>query len=146
MRKLIVLLAALFIVTMVGITYSSDQPSIGVGSPFVGSVPMQGSPGATKAVTVDNTVRTVYTLVTTAGGSWMGGANGTLLPIGVLLSCSTTDTRWAFGGTSPTTTVGHLLPAGGSWSWSNTNMIDSMRGISTTGDNTAVNCSITLSY
>lgn len=151
MKKILVFVA---ILVLAGAVYAADQSTVaipgGAGGgqapqTFSGMVLMQGKPGATKAVTVDNTAKSVKTLIEAAGGAFYGGTDGTLVPIGILLTCEDSATRWAFGGTAPTQAgVGHELAADSSWSWSNPQMVGTMQGIST--DNTNDVCQITLSY
>jgi hypothetical protein len=82
---------------------------------YPGTMSVWGVPGATKTVNVDNAARTIQALYEAGGGTWLGGYDSTIVPIGVLITCPTTDTRWAFGGSTPSATVGHVLPADSSW-------------------------------
>lgn len=92
-----------------------------------GSISILPHPGATKTINVDNVARTLQGLYENGGGAWL---SGTTSPIGVILTCETNDTRWAFGGSTPTTALGHELPADSSWVLLGAGAIDSMMGIS----------------
>jgi len=147
MRKTLALLVALSVVVFTTFAFA-EFPSIQPGSftgPSTATVPLWGQPGATKTVYVDNTARSIASLITRAGGSFMGGVGGGLVPIGAFISCATTVTHWAFGGTSPTTAVGHTFPADSSWHLPGPFYVSTGMGIGA-GASDNVACQMTLEY
>jgi len=94
-----------------------------------GEISILPHPGATKTINVDNVARTLQGLYENGGGTWLA-EDGTISPIGVIITCETNDTRWAFGGSTPTTALGHVFPADSSWILLGSGAIDSMMGIS----------------
>lgn len=147
MKKLLVLFLVFSFVGVVYAGQSSVSPA-GYAYPpatFQGTVTLTGNPGATKNVSVDNVVRTIAELITTAGGTFM--ANG-VTPIGALISCDAAVTKWAFGGTSPSATIGHdlLNDAGVRLHLASPEYVATAKASNVSGDNTAVTCTITLEY
>jgi len=84
---------------------------------YKGVLPVYGYPGPTKTVNVDNGARTIQSPYERGGGTWLNGqfSNSTHAPIGMFITCATTATHWVFGGSTPSATLGHPLPADGSW-------------------------------
>lgn len=86
---------------------------------YKGTLAVYGYPGPTKTVYIDNVSRTIQSIYERAGGTWIGGQMGSAAPIGMFITCATTETHWAFGGDNASVTVGHPLPAGSSWNFIN---------------------------
>lgn len=82
---------------------------------YPGNMPVWGYPGATKTVYVDNSAKTIQQMYEAGGGTWLGGHDSATRPIGMLIVCDTTETHWAFGGSTPSATLGIPLPADSSW-------------------------------
>lgn len=136
MRKALGILAIPFLaILLAGGVFAAEQPTI--------TVPLEESVNPSVTITVDNTSSTLQEMVVTAGGSWKGGANRSLYPVALLLTCDTTATRWYFGGSVPTALVGHKFPADGSWNELGVESLASMRGITTGSD---ASCAVTLKY
>ena len=137
MRKYIVilLLIALPVLAWAGDSFNN----------YAGTIDVYGYPGATKTINVDNTASTFQTLYEAGGGTWLGGPDGASKPIGAFLTCPTTATRWAFGGSTPSATVGHVLPADGSWQFVSPYMMSTGKGYgNAASDNVA--CQLTPMY
>jgi hypothetical protein len=86
---------------------------------YPGTLPVYGYPGPTKLVYIDNGSRTIQSIYERGGGTWLGGPEGGVAPIGMFITCATTTTHWAFGGDNASVTVGHIFPAGSSWHFIN---------------------------
>jgi len=111
---------------------------------FSGDFIFWGEPMATKTVYVDNTARKFQSLYERAGGTWAttDTAGMARIPIGVFLTCATTATHWGFGGTTPTTAVGHVFPADSSWHLMGEQYIATGMGLGA-GANDNVTCQLT---
>jgi hypothetical protein len=111
----------LFLVFLVVGTASADTPSINQGTQtglWTGTVPVLGWPGPTKTVTVDNTARTIQSIYENGGGSWLRGglaSTDTIAPSGMIFTCKSSETRFAFGGSTPTASTMHSFPADASF-------------------------------
>jgi hypothetical protein len=82
---------------------------------YKGVQSVYGYPGPTLTVYVDNGARTIQSTYERAGGTWVGGQMGSASPIGMYITCATTVTKWAFGGATPSATLGHPLAAATNW-------------------------------
>ena len=111
---------------------------------LAGDYMLWGVPMATKTVYVDNVARTFQSLYERGGGTWASadGTGAVTVPFGVFITCATTDTHWGFGGTAPTTAVGHYFPAGSSWNLLGGDFISSGKGIGA-GATDNVTCQMT---
>ena len=114
---------------------------------FAGDFVYWGTPGPTKTVYVDNVAKSLQTLYTNAGGTWVltdtAGVKRT--PSQVFITCESKATKWGFGGTTPTTTLGHTFTADSSWHLPGERYIGTAMGISTVvSDN--VTCQMTPEY
>ena len=112
---------------------------------YKGTMNVWSYPGPTKAVTVDNTAKTIQALYVAGGGTWLGGRFTTHAPIGMFITCATTATRWAFGGSTPSPTSGHILPADSSWHFTGPFYMSTGKGNSGTGTDN-VTCQMTPEY
>jgi hypothetical protein len=114
-------LIVIFLLAAVAVSaLSADRYTPGRSSAkdaYQGVVAVQGIPrSAPGIVYIDNTARTIQSLFERAGGTYLGGtADNALAPIGLLVVCESKDVRWAFGGVTPTTSLGVLVPAAASW-------------------------------
>jgi len=132
-----------------GVIYAADSASVAnqrnttIPDRFGGVVPLIGKTPRTTQVTVNDTARTLDNLVVTGSGTYLGGSDNTLTPIAATISCESYATMWAFQ-TTPTASVGHKIPADGSWQPSGPDALGYLRGIRDGTDN--VSCAITLWY
>jgi hypothetical protein len=112
---------------------------------YPGTLSAWGYPGITKTVYIDNTAKTFQQHYERSGGTWLGGYDGTITPIGVFITCATTDTKWAFGGATPSATLGHVFPAGSSWHLVNPFYISTGKGFGNAATDN-VTCQLTPEY
>lgn len=146
-------LAVLFLMMIPsGFVSAADSSSVArlretaIPDRFSGIVPLYGktpksSPGICH---VDNVARTIQSIFERSGGTYLGGSDNTLTPITATISCDDKATRWYFQ-VSPTTTLGHKIPADGSWQPAGPNALGYLSGIAASAsDNVA--CAITLWY
>ena len=138
MKKYILILAVL---ALAGTAWAAGDSF----TDFKGTMTVWSYPGATKSITVDNTAKTLQALYEAGGGTWLGGNFTAHAPIGMFVTCATTDSRWAFGGTTPSTTVGHILPAGSSWHFTGPFYMSTGKANSTSGTDN-VTCMMTPEY
>lgn len=86
-------------------------------------ISVQGRPAATYSVASTNTAQSLNATQL-----------GAFTPIAALITCETNSVRFAFGGTTPTTSLGHLLAAGESLRVANGGMVRSFKFISAEAD------------
>lgn len=112
-----------------------------------GSSDYWGETGATKTIHVDNVARSFQTLYTNAGGTWAytDTAGKVRSPNGVFITCETLATRWGFGGTTPTTSLGHVFTQDSSWHLAGENYVLTGKGIAS-GATDNVTCQMTPEY
>jgi hypothetical protein len=60
---------------------------------FEGVVSVFGIPRTTGPCYVDNTARTIQSLIERSGGTYLGGSDNTLAPISMMVSCDDKATR-----------------------------------------------------
>jgi len=148
MKKYLVAISILAI--FAGVVYAADSSSIAyrgndaIPDRFGGVMPLAGKTPRTTMIYVDNTASTISTLVARDGGTYLGGSDNTLTPIAATISCPTTATRWSFQ-TTPSATVGHVLPADGSWQVSGPDAIGYLKGYGNAASDN-VTCAVTLWY
>jgi len=144
MKKCLIACFALCIAGVVWADQSSVSPAGYTYPPpsYQGVVTISGKPGATKNVSVtDNTAVTLPAIFATAGGTFL---NNGVTPIGAWISCVTDATHWTFGGTTPSATVGHALPAGTWLVLSNPEAVSTAKIFGKDGG--AIVCVVTLQY
>ena len=112
---------------------------------YKGTMTVWSYPGATKTVYVDNGARTLQSLYERAGGTWLGGNFTAHAPIGMFITCATTATHWAFGGSTPSATLGHVLPADSSWHFTGPFYMSTGKGYGATASDN-VTCQMTPEY
>lgn len=111
---------------------------------LAGDYPLWGVPLPTETVYVDNVARSFRSLYERAGGTWAStdSAGMVSVPFGVFITCASTATHWGFGGTVPTTAVGHVFPADLSWNLLGGDFISTGNGIGA-GATDNVTCQLT---
>jgi hypothetical protein len=148
MKKLFALMVLVTVIAFSANAISADYISIptpgsqGMPRTFQATIPLWGNPGLTKTVNVDNVARTIRSIYERGGGTYLAGGAP---PIGALITCESKNTRWAFGGTTPTTTVGNLFPADYSWHIPGPWYMSSGQAISTVSSDN-VTCQMTPEY
>ena len=134
--KKIVLVALMIAVS--GIAWAGDSSFTN----YPGTLSVYGYPWPTKTVYVDNSAKTIQAMYEAGGGTWLGGYDGTITPIGMFITCATTATHWAFGGSTPSATLGHVFPADSSWHFINPNWMSTGKGFGA-GATDNVTCQMT---
>jgi len=146
MKRILISLA--LVVVLVGTAFAFDRYTPGRASAkdaFQAVVPLQGVPrSAPGVVYIDNTARTIQSLFERAGGTYLGGTDNVMAPIGALLVCDSVAVRLGFNIT-PTTTVGTPFPAAASWILPGPDWVSGGKAIAAGATDNAA-CSIVLVY
>ena len=128
-RVLLAIVACLLITSSALAVDRYSPGKFGAKDAYQAVVPVQGIPRSAPAIVyIDNVAKTIQALFEAAGGTYLGGNDNTLAPIGALIKCETKDTRWGWDVT-PTTTLGLLVPADASWVISGPNWMSTGKAI-----------------
>jgi hypothetical protein len=137
-KRYIVVFALL---ALAGVTWAAENSFTN----YPGTLPVYGYPGPTLIVNVDNGARTLQSLYERGGGTWLGGPEGGVAPIGMFITCATTATHWTFGASTPSATAGHVLPADSSWHFINPYWMSTGKGYGAAASDN-VTCQMTPEY
>lgn len=138
MKKYILTIA---LIVLAGVVWAGENSF----TDYPGGISVYGYPGDTKTVYVDNAASTIQAMYEAGGGTWLGGYDNTVAPIGMFITCATTATHWAFGASTPSATLGHPFPADSSWHFINPYWMSTGQGFGAAASDN-VTCQMTPEY